>query len=146
MSKMGLHDPLEYLKHKLWPNERLGVKLPIWFSTTKSQKSLQFPYVQVAYNIPLESFWQGLQFCFRLHFNWRSTTKLWAFKVVRILGQNDIWVLAPWLGTKNTIKGKVVASFKSRSWWVLWIRVCSWFVRAPKMFQLCTNQLVVWFV
>jgi hypothetical protein len=31
-------------------------------------------------------------------------------------------------------------------WWVLWIHVCSWFVHAPKMFQLCTNQLVVWFV
>jgi hypothetical protein len=26
------------------------------------------------------------------------------------LGQNDIWVLAPWPNTKNTIRGKVVAS------------------------------------
>jgi hypothetical protein len=30
-----------------------------------------------------------------------------------VSGQNDIWVLAPWLGTKNTIRGKVVASPKS---------------------------------
>ncbi len=29
MSKMGSHDPFEYLKHKLWPKEKLGVKLPI---------------------------------------------------------------------------------------------------------------------
>jgi hypothetical protein len=29
MSKMGLHDPFEYLKPKLWPKEGLGVKLPI---------------------------------------------------------------------------------------------------------------------
>jgi hypothetical protein len=29
MSKMSLHDPFEYLKHKLWPKERPGVKLPI---------------------------------------------------------------------------------------------------------------------
>jgi len=26
-----------------------------------------------------------------------------------VLGQNDIWVLAPWLGTKNTIRGR---------WWL----------------------------
>jgi hypothetical protein len=26
--------------------------------------------------------------------------------------QNDIWVQAMWLGTKNTIRGKVVASLK----------------------------------
>jgi hypothetical protein len=26
---MGLHDPFEHLKHKLWPKERLGVKSPI---------------------------------------------------------------------------------------------------------------------
>jgi hypothetical protein len=33
-----------------------------------------------------------------------------------VLGQNDIWVLAMWSGTENTIKGKVVASPKSRPW------------------------------
>jgi hypothetical protein len=30
--------------------------------------------------------------------------------------QNDIWMLAPWPGTENTIRGKVVASPKSRPW------------------------------
>jgi hypothetical protein len=40
----------------------------------------------------------------------------------------------------------VVASPKSRLWWVLWICVCLWFIYAPKVRQLCTNQLVVWFV
>jgi hypothetical protein len=29
LSKMGLHDPFGYLKHKLWPKEGLGIKLPI---------------------------------------------------------------------------------------------------------------------
>jgi len=29
MFKMGLHDPFEYLNHKLWPKEGLGVKVPI---------------------------------------------------------------------------------------------------------------------
>jgi hypothetical protein len=39
MSNMGSHDPFEYLKHKLWPKEGLGVKVPIWFMTIKSQES-----------------------------------------------------------------------------------------------------------
>jgi hypothetical protein len=29
VSKMGLRDSFRYLKHKLWPKEGLGVKLPI---------------------------------------------------------------------------------------------------------------------
>jgi hypothetical protein len=29
MSKMGSHDPFEYLKHKLWPKKGLGIKVPI---------------------------------------------------------------------------------------------------------------------
>ncbi len=61
-------------------------------------------------------------------------------------GQNDIWVLVLWWGIKYTIWGKVVASPKSKPCWVLWVRVCMWLVRAPKVLQLCTNQLVVWFV
>jgi hypothetical protein len=35
---------------------------------------------------------------------------------LRVLGQNDIWVQAPWPGIENTIRGKVVASPKSRPW------------------------------
>jgi hypothetical protein len=65
---------------------------------------------------------------------------------LEVPGQNDIWMQAPWLGIENTIRGKVVASPRSRPWWVLWIYVYSWFVRAPKVFQLCINQLVIWFV
>jgi hypothetical protein len=83
--------------------------------------------------------------------------KLWTPKVARIpivefrdshLGvprQNDIWVLVPWPNIEYTIRGKVVASPKFGSWWVLWIRVCPWFILAPKVLQLCTNQLVVSF-
>jgi hypothetical protein len=86
-------------------------------------------------------------------------TKLWAPKVVeipilgisglpflKVLEQNDIWVLVPRLGTKYTIRGKVMAFLKPGLWWILWICVCSWIVYASKVFQLCTNQLVVWFV
>jgi len=35
-----------------------------------------------------------------------------------------------------------VASPKSRPWWILWVHVCPWLIRAPKRFQLCINQLL----
>jgi hypothetical protein len=52
-------------------------------------------------------------------------------------------VLAPWPGTKNTIRGKVMASPKSKTWWILWVHVCSLFVRPLKMLQfyVLTNLL-----
>jgi hypothetical protein len=56
MSKMGLHDPFEYLKHKLWPKEATWVKLPIWLPTTKSQKLPRFPCMQMACHIILERY------------------------------------------------------------------------------------------
>jgi len=55
-------------------------------------------------------------------------TKLWAPKIkgdpileilgfsLGVSGQNDIWVLVPWLGIEHTIRGKVVASPKFRAW------------------------------
>ncbi len=77
--------------------------------------------------------------------SWKS--QLWEFQDshLGVPGQNDIWVLVLWLGTKYTIRGKVVASPKSGPWWVLWVWVCPWLVLPPKVFQLCINQLVVLF-
>jgi len=84
-------------------------------------------------------------------------TKLWGPKVagVRTLGIFELPFGSP--GTKCHLdmglmerhimyyRGKVVASPKSGLWWILWVRVCPWFVLASKVLQLCTNQLVVWF-
>jgi hypothetical protein len=73
---MGSHDSFGHLKHKLWPKERPRFKLAIWLPTIKSQESTCIPCVQVACDIPLESSRQGLQFCFKLHFNQRFTHKV----------------------------------------------------------------------
>ncbi len=138
--KMGLHDPFGWFKHKLWPKEGSGVKLPIWPPTTKSLKSPWFPCVQVACDIPLESSWQGLQHFFRDHLNWRSAHKIMGLQSCKSLNfwefsrQNDIWMLVSWPCTKYIIRGKVVASPKFGLWWVLCIRVCLLFVCAPKVF------------
>jgi len=37
MSKMGSHDPFEYLKHKLWQKKGLKIKMLIWLPPIKSQ-------------------------------------------------------------------------------------------------------------
>jgi hypothetical protein len=154
MSKWVWLDPFGYLKHKLWAKEGQGVKLSIWLLTTKNQESLWFPCMQVVCHIMLESSWQGYKFSLDLNLIKGLHANLWDSKVARIpilgiLGlsrQNDIWVLALWPGTKNIIRGKVVASPKFGPWWVFWIYVYPWLIRAPKMLQLCINQLVVWFV
>jgi hypothetical protein len=143
MTHLSLHDPFEYLKHKLWSKEGLRVKLSISFPTTKSRES------------PCHIHWKSLNKGYNFALDFTSIeglhTQLWASKVEevpisKILGQNDIWVLASCPSTNNTIRGKVVASPKSGPWWVLWVHVCMWFVYAPKMSQLCTNQPIVWFV
>jgi hypothetical protein len=155
---MGLHDPFGHLKHKLWPKKSLGVKLAIWLPTTKSQKLTQFLCVKVLWDIPLKSSQRGLQLCFKPHLNHRPAPKVMGpqscgspnfgnFGIPKWESQNKnvIWMWASWKGIEYTIRGKVVASFKSGLWWVLWVQVCPWFVPAPKVLQLCTNQLVVWF-
>jgi hypothetical protein len=75
-------------------------------------------------------------------------SQLWEFRDshLGVSRQNAIWMLVLWPAAKYTIKGKVVAPPKSKLWRVLWVRVCPWLILAPKVLQLCINQLVVWFV
>jgi hypothetical protein len=158
MSKMGFHDPFAYSKHKLWPKENPTVKLPIWLPTIKSRESPWFVCVKVAWHILLKLSWRGLQLCFKPHFNQKFAQEVMGLQScgspnfknfgtpnLGVSGQNDICVLTLWPSTNNTIRGKVMASPKSRTWWILWIHVYMWLVCAPKLFQLCTNQLVIWF-
>ncbi len=69
-----------------------------------------------------------------------------------VLGKNDIWVLVPWPGTKYTIRGKVVVSPKSESWWVLWVCVaqgsslhqkCYNYALTNLLFGLCMSMWVI---
>jgi hypothetical protein len=153
---MGLHHPFGHLKHKLWPKERSGVKLTIWLPTTKSQESPRFPCVQVTCDIPLESSRRGLQLCFRPYLNRRFAHKVMGPQSHGSLNFGNLRFPLWSPGTKSHldvglmekhkvyyIKGKVVASPKSRLWWVLWVWVCPWLVLAPKVFQLCINHLVL---
>jgi hypothetical protein len=153
MSEMGLHDPFGWLKHKLWGRERPRVK-----PTIKSQESPWPPCVQVAWHIPLESSQWGLQIFLNLTSIRGFHTKLWASKVMELSilgilrfplgGHETKWHLSAGPMAKHRVyyKGEGGGFPKSRPWWILSIRVYSWFVHAPKLFQLCANQFVVWFV
>jgi hypothetical protein len=156
MYEMGSHDPFGHLKQKLWSKEGPGVKLTVWLPTTKSHESTRFPCVKVAFHILLESSWWGLHLCFRPHINQRSAEDVmgpqscespkfenFEFTHLGVLGQNAIWMWPSWRGTEYTIKGKVVVSPKFGPWWILWVWICLWLILAPKVFKLCTNQLVV---
>jgi hypothetical protein len=148
---MGSHDSFGHLKHKLWSKEGWKIKLPNWLLTTRSRESPQFPCVQVACNIQLEKSQWGLQPCFRPHLDQRFAHKVMAlqnykspnFENFRTKCHLDVGPMAS--HTVYIIKGNVVASPKSGPWWVLWVRICPWFVLAPKVLWQCTNQLVVWF-
>jgi hypothetical protein len=144
MSKMRSHDPFNYLKYKLWPKERMQVKLPFWLLTIKSTELLWFPCMKVTCHISLESSLWGLQLCLRPHLNRRFTHNVMGLQSCEspnfetpnlgVPWQNDIWVLASWPGIKYTIRVKVVASPKFGPWWVLWACVCSWLERALMVF------------
>jgi hypothetical protein len=87
-------------------------------------------------------------------------TKLWDSKITRILiqefrnfhlkvpWQNDIWVMVLWPSTKYTIRGGG-GGFPQVRVVVNLVNLClpvARLVHAPKVLQLCINQLVVWFV
>jgi hypothetical protein len=154
---VGSHDPFGHFKHKLWPKDWVKVKLAIWLLTTKSREyRLNFLACRWHAIYHWKACDEGYNFALDLISIRSLNINLWAHKVARVQtlgisrlplgspGQNAIWVLVPCLGTEYTIRGKVVASPKSGPWWVLWVRVCPSLVLAPKVFQLCIKQLVVW--
>ncbi len=72
---------------------------------------------------------------------WES--QLWEFRNshLGVPGQNDIWVLVSWPGTKYTIRGKIVA-FRQVQAVVSLVSPCLPVVHpCTKMLQLCTNLL-----
>jgi hypothetical protein len=146
MFKMGSHGSIEYLKQNLWLKEGLKVKTSIWLPTTKNQESPWFTYMHVACQISLESSRKRLKLCLRTSPRSKVCTrsyglpKWWESQYyefwdsrLKSLRKNNIWMQSPWLIIENIIRRKVVASPKFGPWWVLWIRVCSWFVYAPKV-------------
>jgi hypothetical protein len=152
MSKMGLHYSFGHLKHKLWSiwqfnSQPLKVENRPDFLVCKWRATYHWKALNKGYNFDL----------YRISIR-DLHTKFWGPKVVGVPILRISRLPFGNHGTKCHLDvglverhilyykgGKLVASPKSRPWWVLWIRVCMWFVLAPKKFKLCINQLV-WFV
>jgi hypothetical protein len=62
---MASHWPFGHLQPKLWAKEGLGVKLAVWFPTTKSRESTLFQRRLRKCDMSLERSWRGLQLWFR---------------------------------------------------------------------------------
>jgi hypothetical protein len=157
MSKMGLHDPFEHLKHKLWPKEGPGVKLVIWLSTTKSQESIRFLLCKWRATYRWKAFDEGYNFALDCISIRGFHAKLWGPKVVGIptLAISGLPLGSP--RTKYHLDVGLVGSHRvyykgegggfAQVWAVVGLvspnlpvpRLCT------KVLQLCTNQLV-WFV
>jgi len=52
---MASHEPFGHMQHELWSKEGPGVKLAVWFPTTKSRESTRSRCVQVECNTLLEN-------------------------------------------------------------------------------------------
>ncbi len=144
--------------HELWPNERLGVELQFdsqplkvrnrpdflmcTWCATYNWKVLGKDTILVQTSLQLEVCTQS----YGPPKSWESQFREFWDSNLGVPTQNDIWVMAPWPSIENIIRGKVMASPKSRPWWILWIHVCLWLVHALKILQLRINQLVVWFL
>jgi hypothetical protein len=140
---MGSRDPFGHLKHKLWSKERPGVKLAVWFPTTKSQELPRFPYVQVACHIMLENSWWEIQLCFRPHINPRFEEKVMGPQSrgsPRTKCHLDVALVE-----RHRVYYKGEGGGFPQVWAVVSLvnPNCPWLVLAPKMLQLCTNHLVL---
>jgi len=148
--EVGSHISCSRECKKVWGNEPSHSQVSSHFESWSIDGFPNFQRVIVGvithwmekFFIPLESFWNvdvwnGLAWPI-----WTCNIQVIAKKKVRSPEINDIWVLVPWLGTKYIIRGKVVASPKFGSWWVLWVCVCSWFIHAPKCYNYALTNLL----
>jgi hypothetical protein len=87
--------PFGRLQHKLWQKEGSGVKLAVWFPTTKSRESTRPRCVQVECGTPLESSWGELQVCFRPHPDRRSEQRVMTLQSLGSPNQ-DSFGTPPW--------------------------------------------------
>jgi hypothetical protein len=76
---------------------------------TKSQELHQFPFMQVACHIPLESSRRGLQLFFKTHFNRKSTHKVMGPNVVEVPVVGILGLLLGCLETKCHLGAGLVA-------------------------------------
>jgi hypothetical protein len=151
MFEMGSYGSFGYLKHKLWAKEISKVKLSIWFLTFKPGNHPNF--LVFKWNATYR--WQGINFALDFTSIESLHTNLWACKItgIPILGIYRLslgspgtkWHLdvGPVTRDKEYFKGEGGGFSQVRAMMSLVSPCFPMAYLAPKMFQLCTNQLVV---
>ncbi len=121
--------------------------MTIWFPTTKSQESPQFSCMHVTCDISFEKSWWNIQLCFRPHFNQRFTCKIISPQS-RKSPRCGKWHLDTNPMARHRVYYKGEGGDFPQVWAVMnFARLCLLMVRlCTKMFQLHTNQLIIWFV
>jgi len=158
MSKMGSHDPFRHLKHKLWSKERLGIKLTIWLQPLKVKNCPNFLAFRWSSTYRWKDLNKGYNFALVFISIWGVHIKLWAPKVTRVptLGILGLPLGSPgtkWhLGVSRMAKERVYYKGEGDGFPQVWAIVsfvspCLLMAHlCTKVFQLRTNQLVVWFM
>jgi hypothetical protein len=146
MSKMVLHDSFGHLKHMLWPKE--GRESNWQFDSKPLKVGILLDFLMCKWRATCH--WKDLGKCYNFFLDLTSIrslrTKLWSSKMAGVL---TLGILGFQLGSPRTKwhlgvgpitrhkeyykGGKVVPSPKFGPWWVLWICICLWLVRASKV-------------
>jgi hypothetical protein len=153
MSKMGSHFSFGHLKHKLWPKEGMGVKLPIWLSTTKSQDRFDL----LGYKGRATYCWKALVKNYNFASNriaiWGLLVKLWGSKIARVptgaisgVSREKSHLDVAFVTSHRVYyKGEGDAFSQVRAMVSLMCSCCPWPILAPRVLELFTNHFV-WIV
>jgi hypothetical protein len=144
MFKMGLHCSFEYLKHKLWPKERPGIKLPVWLPTRKSRESTRFTCVQLFVcrwhaTYHWKALDEGYNFTSDRISIWGLLAKLWGLQSHGNPSHLDVSLVER---CRIYYKGEGGGFPQVQAVVSLMCLCCSWLVLSPKVLQLRTNHLV----
>jgi hypothetical protein len=161
MFKMGSHDLFGHQKHKLWPKKRSGVNLVIWQFDSQPLKVKNHPNFLACRWCPIYR-WKALNKGYNFVLDFTSIegmhAKLWAPKVTRV---PVVKISGLSLGSPRTKchldvglveRHKVYYKGEGGGFPQFRAMVSLVSLSLPmarpntKMFQLCTNQFVVWFV
>jgi len=151
MFKMGLYCLFGHLKHKLWPKERPGVKLPVWLSTRKvGNRPDLLGYRQCA-TYHWKAFDKSYNFVLHLTSIWGLLAKLWGSKVagvpvgviLGVPGEKSHLDVGPVESCRVYYKGEGGGGFPQvRAVVSLVCPCCPWLILAPKVLQVCTDHFV----
>ncbi len=155
---MASHEPFGHLQPKLWAKERPGVKLAIWFPTTKSHESTSSRHPLIECDMELESSRGELQLWFRPRPDRRSGREIMFVQSLKTPTRGSfgtppwesqekkaIWMQPRWRGAEYIIWRKVVVSPKSRPWWVKCVNVPVACPNTQGCSRMWTNPFVVGF-